>query len=178
MFARRFGTAAAKQPSRHAVPIEHTDTVLRVEQMLQERDARGIIEEINLRTPFRFTSISRFDPPMLRGIYLYDRAHKGTIPVGSQILDDSFAAFVRKEKRPFWTEDSMMDPRLISHPARVLVRSYVAAPIRKIDGPIWGVIAHFDKKPRKIEVGEAELLLEIAGLLANWLFPDNGRASA
>ena len=166
----KLGFRAATPPSKQNVRSAHNAVLSVVDKLLGERDVRAVIEHLNQRTAFRFTEISRFDPPILRGVFLYDRAHRGTIEPMAHVIDDSYSSIIRREKKPFWTEDSMMDARLPAHSARAAVRSYVGAPIRLSGGGIWGVLAHFDKKPRQIPEGEAELLLQVASLVSHELF--------
>ena len=171
---RKFEFRAGPPPEPRVDPV-HTDILERVRVFLAQRDVRGAVEHLNLHSSFRFTTLSRFDPPLLRGVYLYDKLHRGTVEPVTQGADDSYAFIIRNERRPFWTEDSMMDTRLLEHPARVQVRSYVGAPI-KVPGAIWGVLAHFDKRPRKVPEGEGELLLQAADMIARELYSNRPAA--
>jgi len=165
----KFGVRAGSPLAPHVDPV-HADILQRVRALLEQRDVRGVLEHLNAHSAFRFTKVSRFDPPLLRGVYLYDKDHRGTVDPMTQVADDSYSALVRREKRPFFTEDSMLDSRLVSHPLRAQVRCYVGAPIMLPGGGIWGVLAHCDPKPHRVPSGEPELLLQVGELLTQELF--------
>jgi GAF domain-containing protein len=167
------GSAGRRPHPRRSTSIANTSTVLTVEAMLNEHEIYQSLGVLNARTAFRFSSICRFDSPILRCVYFYDRTpgallHHG----GAQVLEETYAAIVQRTMRPFFTEDSRLDSRLLRHSARDRVRSYVGAPIRRPARGVWGVIAHFDYEPRRVPPGEAALLLEAGGLFSHWIFAD------
>ena len=165
----KFGSRADSPQAQPVDPV-HAEILQRVRFLLEQRDIRGVVEHLNLHSEFRFTKVSRFDPPFLRSVYLYDKTQRGTVDPTTQMADDSYSAIIRRDKRPFYTEDSLMDSRLVSHPLRKQVRCYVGAPIMLSGGGIWGVLAHCDTSPRKVPAGEADLLLQVAELLSQELF--------
>ena len=73
----------AGPPAEPRVDPVHADILEHLRVLLTQRDMRGAIEHLNFHSTFRFTTLSRFDPPLLRGVYLYDKLHRGTVEPGT-----------------------------------------------------------------------------------------------
>lgn len=124
----------------------------------------------NGRTRYRFTAVYRFEPPILRNLYGYDRENPSIRLSGSiHLLDATYCSVVRATEAPFATGDALADDRLVDHPARATIMSYVGVPIRSGSGQIAAVLCHHDTRPRLSPVGEVRVLEQIAPVLGRWL---------
>ena len=146
---------------------------LKFERTLNDGGIHRALEFLNARVPHRYTSVCRFDPPMLRGVFAFDRA-RAHLLLGdrTQALDETYAGIVQRRKQQFVTENAQRDSRLVFHPARTTIASYAGVPIRLPSGELWGVLAHHDSVPRRLSDTEVDLLREIVPLIARWLRPD------
>lgn len=157
---------------------QRTKLILKFEEELTEGGIHRALAFLNHRMTHRFTSVSRFDPPVLRGLFAYDRQRADILVGGrAQVLDESYAALVQRRKKPFVTENSQRDSRLAFHSARATMVAYVGVPIRLTSGELWGVLEHHDITPRSAPPAEVDLLVEVAPLLARWLKPQRVSSS-
>lgn len=146
--------------------------ILEFEDVLAEGGIHRALAFLNDRVAHRFTTVSRFDPPMLRDLFAYDRKRADIlVGGGSQVLEESYAALVQRRKQPFVTENSQRDSRLAFHAARATTLAYIGVPIRLSSGELWGVLAHSDPQPRSASELDVHLLAEVAPILAGWLKP-------
>lgn len=146
--------------------------ILQFERVLAAGGILPALEFLNRRVRHRYTAVCRFDPPMLRSLFVYDRKNPRILYGGTaQVLEETYAAMVQRRKQPFRTDNSMRDGRLLYHSARVTVLSYMGVPIRLATGELWGVLAHYDREARVAPVGEVELLQQIIPALARWIKP-------
>jgi GAF domain-containing protein len=167
---QELGQLLAHRDPRSSGSDGAAQVVSQFEALLRHFGAYEALALINARTRFRFTCVDRFDSPMLRSVFMIDRENPGILSGGSaQAIDDTYASFVRQGKRPFFTEYSLQDARLGLHTARVAIISYAGAPIHLSNGRLWGVLSHYDFKPRAVLSQERALLPELAVALAIWL---------
>jgi len=154
--------------------------ILQFEKVLASQGILPALEFLNARVRHRFTAVSRFDAPMLRNLFVFDRKSPHILYGGTaQVLDDTYASLVQRRKMSFRTDNSLHDSRLQYHAARVSVLSYIGVPIRLTSGELWGVLAHWDRESRDTPVGETDLLQEVIPALVKWLMPQGiGRADS
>ena len=146
--------------------------ILQFEKILAEGGILPALGFLNSRVKHRYTSVSRFDAPMIRNLFVFDRKNPRILYGGTtQALEDTYAALVQRRKQQFRTDNSMQDGRLLYHAARATVVSYVGVPIRLSSGELWGVLSHHDRETRVAPMGEVELLQEVIPSLARWLKP-------
>lgn len=147
---------------------------LKFERTLEEGGIHRALAFLNSRVPHRFTSVCRFDPPMLRGVFAFDREQSGMLLGGrTHVLDETYAVLVQKRKQRFITENAARDSRLLFHYARATTGSYVGVPIRLPSGEMWGVLAHHDALPRRVPSIEVDVLEEVTSVIARWLRPES-----
>lgn len=146
--------------------------ILQFEKVLAERGILPALGFLNARVRHRYTAVCRFDGPLLRNLFVYDRENAKILYGGTaQVLEETYATFVRRRKEAFRSDDCLHDGRLLYHSARASVLSYVGVPIRLATGELWGVLAHHDREPRVAPVGEVELLKQVIPALSRWLKP-------
>ena len=146
--------------------------ILEFEKVLADGGILPALGFLNARVRYRYTAVSRFDAPLLRNLFVFDRKNPKILYGGtSQVLEETYGALVQRRKQPFRTDNSMKDGRLLFHSSRVTILSYIGVPIRLPTGELWGVLAHYDREARVAPVGETELLQEIIPALAKWLGP-------
>jgi GAF domain-containing protein len=82
--------------------------------------------------------------------------------------DQSPAAWVVAEGRPFVVEDASRDPRFAQNPALRAhgVRFYAGVPLRIKQGPVLGSLDILDTQARELRDGELETLADMAAQLA------------
>jgi GAF domain-containing protein len=139
-------------------------------RMLEQSGPMTVLRVLNSRTRFRFSGIYRADPPLLRNLFMYDRENP-TLNVSGEVshLDETYCALVCGDERPFATESSAADVRLVQHAARECVRSYCGVPIRSASGRVWGTLCHYDVRPRLVQSTEIAVLERVAALLTSRL---------
>jgi GAF domain-containing protein len=148
--------------------------ILQFERVLAEGGILPALGFLNARVRHRYTSVCRFDQPILRSLFVFDRKDPKSLYGGtSQVLEETYAALVQRRKQPFRTDNAIRDSRLLYHSARVSVLAYIGVPIRLATGELWGVLSHHDPEARVAPVGEVELLQEVIPALTRWLKPQS-----
>jgi len=161
---RVLGGGATGQRDRLALKFERT---------LDDGGIHRALAFLNSRVAHRYTSVCRFDPPMLRGVFAFDRVRAHLLlGGGTQVLDETYAGLVQRRKQQFVTENAARDGRLLFHVARATTTAYAGVPIRLPSGEFWGVLAHHDVEPRKLSESDLDLLRDVAPLIGHWLRPD------
>jgi GAF domain-containing protein len=159
----------------YSVPVQPRDATTR--HVVREVQARlrqdGIVAALgwlNARTRFRFTGLYRAEPPVLRNLYLVDRENP-TLNVSGEIcpLDETYCSITFARDAAFATSDARRDERLVEHPARRSVISYVGVPVRLGDGAAWGTLCHYDLRPRLLPPTELVHLDAVASVFGDWL---------
>jgi hypothetical protein len=142
------------------------DAVLqRCELTLRTEGVFGLLRLINDRTPYRFTGIYRFEREWVKNVWLYDRQCPD-VQHGSDVLwDASYCRITSTDGDWFEIADSQHDPRLSSHPAREIVRSYLAVVLRDSRGNAWGTMCHYDLQQHVRPLGALEELCAVRPLI-------------
>lgn len=131
------------------------------------RGAHAVLATLNARTRFRYTGLYRVEAPLLRNVALFDRENPMLRAAGQCTpLRDTYCNIVSANALPLAVADAEADARLIAHPARETVLSYVGVPIRDRGGRVAGTLCHWDSRPRLAPAGELLVLERVAELLS------------
>lgn len=143
--------------------------------LLEQGGLREALGFLNARTRHRYTGLYRFDPPMLRGVCVFDRENPTVNVGGDAPMRETYCSLVGEGRRPVIFGDAQRDPRVRTHPARDRYLAYCGVPVLLADGRCVGTLCHFDVRPR-ISPADALALLEgAAGHLAGYVV---GQSSA
>lgn len=145
--------------------------VERFAALLELEGLHGALAFLNGRTRLRFTGVYRFDPPMLRGVCLFDRENPAVKLGGDLPMNGTPCSLVREWATPFATDDAPRDPRLVDHPARELVVSYAGVPLMADAANCFGTLCHFDPRPRVAPLREMPLLERVAPVVMRFFAP-------
>lgn len=163
----------AADPRREAADATATragDALVReVERALASHGLGAAIALLNARTRFRYTGVYRAEPPRLHNLCLHDRENPALNVSGDMHpIEATYCSIVCATGQAFETPDAPNDPRLRGHAALETVLSYVGVPLRRPSGVPWGVLCHWDPRPRLLSPRESEVLSQVAPLLARW----------
>lgn len=151
-------------------PTVDGDGLDAVERAIRDGRIDVALRALNARTRLRFSAIQRFDPPFLNTLYALDREHDDVMAIPRRsTLDESYSAIVRRTAKPFFTEASEYDARLMSHPARTVTISYAGVPLFSADGCVVGALCHYDHRPRPIPLTEIGAMTRAGAALSQWL---------
>ena len=142
---------------------------------LRHRGLYAALALLNNRTRFRYTGVYRFAPPLLHNVCLFDRENPQVRTRGDLQLDDTYCGIVARSGEPLVVENSLTDHRLLWHPSRKTVIAYNAVPLLDTTDKCFGSLCHWDVRPRLLPVGEADLLHELAPLVAHAVIADRRR---
>ena len=157
--------AGASATSRETTP-SFASTVA---DSLRDGRLRETLAGLNARTRFRYTGIYRVEDGVLRNLALFDRENPAMNLSGDVCaLNETYCAMVSATDSAFVTRNSLNDPRLSAHPARLRVVSYAGVPIKHSSGA-RGTLCHFDCRPRLLAPGEIQILESIAPMFAELL---------
>ena len=140
-----------------------------VERALEEHGLVAAIALLNARTRFRYTGVYRAEPPRLHNLCLHDRENP-SLNVSGDVhpIEATYCSIVCATGQRFETPDALSDARLRGHAALETVLSYVGVPLRRPSGVPWGVLCHWDPRPRLLPPRESDSLAHVAPLLARW----------
>ncbi len=136
------------------------------QRVLEGSGLREALGFLNARTRHRYTGLYRFDPPMLRAVWVFDRENPMLCGAGDVPMRESYCSLVGEANAPMLVRDAASDARLLSHPARASILAYCGVPVRLGDGRCVGTLCHFDFRPRIAATGEVALLEFAAARLA------------
>lgn len=161
-----------------AVPARDVTTrrvVREVHTRLMRSGALAALGWLNARTRFRFTGLYHAEPPMLRNLFLVDRENPTLNVSGEECpLDETYCAITCAGDVSFATPDARRDARLVEHPARRSVISYVGVPVRLAGGGAWGTLCHYDLRPRLLPPAELVHFDAVASVFSDWLAGHGG----
>jgi GAF domain-containing protein len=145
------------------------ELVRAVARALDEDDLCGALGILNARTRFRYTGLYRAEPPLLRNVQLFDRENPALRQVDElRRIDETYCSIVCATELPFNTANAPLDERLGTHPARDTVISYAGVPLRLPSGRPWGVLCHYDSRPRLLPPAELAALAAVSPVLLQW----------
>lgn len=128
-------------------------------QVLFERGLFAALGYLNSTAEYRFTGIYRFEADWVRSVLLFDRGNPH-LRMGADVpMKASYCMLTGLAEAPYCIEDAQYDLRLLQHPARDSVLSYVAVHLLDLKGCSWGTLCHFDFRPRGV-VDEIVQVLE------------------
>ena len=119
---------------------------------------------LNLRAPYRFTGVYRYDGTMLRNVALFDQNDPNVKQGDDFPMIDAPCARVADHGGKLVVVDFVTDSRFLRSFAPIV--SYCGALIRKQDGSGFGTICHFDLKPCQASHAHVALLEHIAPSVA------------
>jgi CheY-like chemotaxis protein len=162
---------AASQQAPHSTFEEE------IPRLIEGRDMRTLLGLLNEPTPYRYTSILRFDGDRLESVWTLDRQDESADTFRLDVpVDASYCGLVRDAGAPFVVADALEDPRVQTHPKRSTLRSYCGVPIYRPDGSMFGTLCHYDRDPHPVEEATVAAMKRIADLLSPVL-PVAGRAA-
>ncbi len=147
-------------------PIGTGDTFRAFEASLRDRGMRAALASLLLRTDYRFIAIFRFQDGRAAAAAFFDREAPEQLTAEEVPDTATYCCFVRDGNGSFTTVDALVDPRLAAHPAREAVRAYCGVPIIDAEGQLLGTLCHYDTVPRDPSQIDLELMVLVAGLLA------------
>lgn len=137
-----------------------------IERLVRQTGLESALQVLNANARYRFTGVYAFDPPLLRNIALFDRENPSLHTINHITpLREAYCSIVHETSAIFSTGDAATDPRVADHPARGTYMSYYGVPLRTADGTLWGVICHFDYRPRTMPAPVIPLLDAAARVL-------------
>ncbi|MEP6916675.1 MAG: ATP-binding protein [Acidobacteriota bacterium] len=134
------------------------DTLVKFEKVLDTQGLREALKFLNSRTAHRFTGIYRFDPPILRNLFLHDAENPATTVGEDAPMEATYCSIVGAFERPFTSDDTLRDDRLRDHPGRHDIQSYCGVLLRSHDHTPYGTLCHFDVVPCDVPVPELALM--------------------
>lgn len=131
---------------------------------------------LNDATKYRFSAVYAFLGGNLRNVCLIDKTDAQVSRSGDLPVDDSYCVFVRRYAQPFSVENSLRDSRVENHPKQRSIHSYYGVPIVEPGtARVIGTVCHFDYESMKLAVGAADILDEVAPLIAEELAAEINR---
>ena len=171
--------ALASRAARHPVPGDVEGLLAAVQRALDEQGLGAALALLNGRTRFRYTGVYRAEPPLLRNVRLFDRENP-TLNVSGDAtpIEATYCSIVCATNAPFDTPDALRDSRLAGHPALGAVQSYCGVPLPRGGGIAWGVLCHWDPRPRLLPPGERDALRRVAPVIARWAIERESRPAS
>lgn len=140
----------------------------RYTRMIATRDMRTLLATLNAPTPYRYTSILRFDGEKLESVWTFDRSHDSADTFPPDVpVQASYCDLVRETGKPVVIVDALLDARVQTHPKRSVLRAYCGVPIYRADGTMFGTLCHYDEQPQTILDQTVAAMSRIAGLLTS-----------
>lgn len=137
-----------------------------IETLLARGDVRGALAQLNAATPYRFTSILRFDGDRLSSVWSFDRHSPTTDDFPLELpISASYCLFVRGNGQPFTVTDASHDPRTETHSKRGVLDAYCGVPIHATDGSLFGSLCHYDASPQEADPSVVTELERVAAML-------------
>ena len=126
------------------------------EQLIKSGGLWEALRFLNMRIPFRFTGVYRYDETMLRNVVLFDQHDPDVRQGGDFPMIDAPCARVGDHGGQLVVVDFVTDARFLRSFAPIV--SYCGALIRDSDGSHFGTICHFDFRPCQTSHTNAALL--------------------
>ena len=111
-----------------APPPDETDEQ-RLARLVADHNVRAILAELNADTPYRYTSVLRFDEGRLESVWTFDRQNGrvDAFPAETKV-SESYCRYVADDGAPFATADALADSRTVRHAKRDAARLTRRAP--------------------------------------------------
>lgn len=152
-----------------APPPDETDEQ-RLARLVADHNVRAILAELNADTPYRYTSVLRFDDGRLESVWTFDRQNGrvDAFPAETRV-SESYCRYVADDGAPFATADALADARTVGHAKRATLRAYCGVPLFAPDGSVYGTVCHYDHEPRPVHPETMARLERLSGLLSPFL---------
>jgi len=150
--------------------IPPVGTPLSVEALgdgLVVHDYRFMLGALNAPTPYRYTALLRFEEHELTSIWTFDREKSTHDPFmgGVPVAETPFEA-LRRHRGPLVVDDANEGAWVFRVPAPFPVRSFAGVPLRPRAESPFGVLCHFDEKPRPMQKTAVENLERAARMIS------------
>ena len=132
----------------------------------ESHGTRAALAELLALTDYRYIGIWRFQDGRSAPALHFDRQRPAETRVDDVPEAATYCTLVRDGIAPFKTADSLLDPRLATHPAREVVRTYCGVPLMDSEGTVLGTLCHYDLVPRDPEQINIELMLMVSSFLS------------
>jgi GAF domain-containing protein len=147
-----------------------SDIVGKFNTTLQADGLRAAMRWLNDRVPYRFTAIVAFDGDMLRNICLIDKENQTITNCSDQPITESYCMYIHRSRESFIVEETLQDSRVALHPKRRSVQCYYGIPLFGEKGELQGTVCHFDHMPIRVTEDVANVLDDLAPLIAHAAF--------
>ncbi len=144
-----------------------------VRRLLQEGNLRETLRYVNSLTPHRFTGLYLFDDPVAHNKLVVDKLHPDVVSLPDVPVTATYCAFARATKKRVRIDDSLLDERAATHPARNEVRSYCGVPLVDEADVVFGTVCHFDYDVVSISDESVSLLESMAPQLRTLVTMDS-----
>lgn len=123
------------------------------------RALRSMLSRLSELTGCRYTSLLRFNHELLVSVWTYDRCQPNVDPFPLNLpIEASYCILVRRAGASITIENAAEDERANGHPKQHELATYVAAPVFRADGEMYGTLCSYDPAPRTIgEVARAAI---------------------
>jgi len=150
--------------------IPPAGTPLSVEALgdgLVVHDYRFMLGALNAPTTYRYTALLRVEEHELTSIWTFDREKPTHDPfVRGMPVTGTPCAVLRQHRGPLVIDDANDGAWAFHVPAPFPVRSFAGVPLRpRADAP-FGVLCHFDEKPRPMQKSAVENLERAARMIS------------
>lgn len=132
--------------------------------LVTEGRLRGALEELNLRSGCRFTAFYRFSDTDLRNLLIIDRLDAHAPTMSTAPIEQTYCAFVQQSNDAFLVAYATEDARLVDHPKRQVIRTYVGFPVLA-GGALFGTVCHFDHDVIRVDPDVVALTRAFAAAL-------------
>lgn len=145
--------------------IATEESFARFQHALDSEGLRPALALLLSQTDYRFIAIFRFENGKANAAVFYDRDNPAVLSVDEVPASATYCCYARDARGAFTTADAMLDPRLLTHVAREVVRAYCGVPLMTSEGEILGTLCHYDLVPREPEQVDMALMLQVASAL-------------
>lgn len=140
------------------------------ERLLRDEGLWEALRFLNLRTPYRFTGVYRYDGAMLRNVVLFDQNDPNVKHGDDFPMIDAPCARLGDHGGQLVVVDFVTDPRFLCSFAPIV--SYCGVLIRDPEGSDFGSVCHFDIKPCQASATNTVLLERVASTVFSALRND------
>lgn len=160
------GKGADASPSRRDVDGDIRILIEELEQCIARSAPRDALALLNACSRYRFTGLYRFEPPFFRSIALFDRENPAIHLCGDiTVMPNGNGSITRSTGNGENNDLAAPDERLRACLAAQRIKSYSGIALRNGNATVWGVLCHFDLRPRASVHSHSRVFAAVAGLL-------------
>ncbi len=141
------------------------DPMQTLRTMIKWDGVQSSLQYLNSLTQHRYTGLFLFDGERLKNTYIHDRQATVQSLFPEMAANYSYCLTVKKSGQPFRVVNAPQDERLVGHPSRDSVKSYCGAPLRDLQGEVFGTVCNFSLDPCHSGDEEIPLLEGFAAVL-------------